>query len=123
MPFEWEHYVELDSSTLDERLASFMQKDRRGSRDGERLVTIWGQDGAVTNQETRLRDTESLGEAGRARMLGPESKEGCRAEWKPEESEGAHGTGRAGETLVLMVSGLGCVATTRCVLRPQNHPG
>lgn len=40
-------------------------------------------------------------------MLGPESKEGCRAEWKQEKSEGAHGTGRAGETLVLMVSGWG----------------
>lgn len=46
MPFEWQHYVELDSSTLDERLASLMQKDRGGSRDGERLVTIWGQGGA-----------------------------------------------------------------------------
>lgn len=46
MPFEWQHYVELHSCTLDERLASLMQKDRGGSRDGERLVTIWGQGGA-----------------------------------------------------------------------------
>ena len=38
--------MELDSSMLDERLASSMQKDRGGSRDGERLVTRRGQDGA-----------------------------------------------------------------------------
>ena len=38
-------------------------------------------------------------------MLGPGSKEGCRAEWK--QNQGAHRTGGAGETLLLMVSGWG----------------
>lgn len=68
---EWQH-VELDSSTLDEGLASLMQKDRGGSRDGERLVTIWGRGGAEGSlTEERGSGTPKAGECRMCRDAGP----------------------------------------------------
>ena len=59
-------------------LASLMQKDRGGSRDGERLVTIWGRGGA----EGSL--TEERG-SGTQKAWGMQDVPGCRAQgWRKD---------------------------------------